>query len=105
MPIVMLTSYSELNQVLKARDAGSTNYLAKPVSAQRVYDLLVNLIERPRRFIVTDTYRGPDRRRKSAAAAYDGPERRGNIPAVAENPDVSLSQGELNVLMQGGDGA
>ena len=65
IPIIMVTAYSELGQVVTARDAGITEFLAKPVSAEAIYRRLVQLIERPRPFVrIGDEYFGPDRRRQ-----------------------------------------
>jgi len=74
VPIIMLTGHSEMGRVVEARDAGVTEFLAKPVSADKVYHRLQQIIERPRTFIKTRRYTGPDRRRK--AVDYTGKERR-----------------------------
>ena len=75
IPIIMLTGHSEKHRVMRARDAGITEFLAKPISATALYERILNLIANPRPFIRTKTYFGPDRRR-NAAASYIGPERR-----------------------------
>jgi two-component system chemotaxis response regulator CheY len=74
VPIVMVTAHTKRIDVIKARDAGVTEFLAKPVSAKSVYEHLAACIESPRPFIKTKTYYGPDRRRRSEP--YDGAERR-----------------------------
>ncbi len=73
--IIMLTGHSEKKRVTAARDAGVTEFLAKPISAKGLYQRIVNIIVNPRPFIRTRTYFGPDRRR-SNSASYVGPERR-----------------------------
>ncbi len=75
VPIIMLTGHSEKRRVTMARDAGVTEFLAKPISANGLYQRLLNVIANPRPFIKTKTYFGPDRRR-SGNAVYLGPERR-----------------------------
>ncbi len=75
VPIIMMTGHSEKRRVTAARDAGITEFLAKPVSAKGLYERIVNVIVNPRPFIRTKTYFGPDRRR-NAASTYTGPERR-----------------------------
>ena len=82
VPIIMMTGHSEKRRVTAARDAGVTEFLAKPVSAKGLYERIVNVILNPRPFIKTKTYFGPDRRR-SASAAYTGPERRKGARADA----------------------
>lgn len=73
--IIMLTGHSEKKRVTAARDAGITEFLAKPISAKGLYERIVNVVVNPRPFIRTRTYFGPDRRR-SNSASYVGPERR-----------------------------
>lgn len=75
VPIIMVTAHTKRINVLQARDAGVTEFLAKPVSARSVYERLATCIEAPRPFVRTAEYYGPDRRRHTEAA-YDGPERR-----------------------------
>jgi CheY-like chemotaxis protein len=75
VPIIMLTGHSERGRVLAARDAGVTEFLVKPISANALHDRIVNVVCNPRPFIRTSTYFGPDRRR-NFNTAYSGPERR-----------------------------
>jgi len=74
-PIIMLTGHSERRRVTAARDAGVTEFMVKPISAKALHQRIVNVIAKPRRYIKTKTYFGPDRRRNSAPG-YTGPERR-----------------------------
>src|SRR6202142_1158587 len=75
VPIVMLTGHSEKKRVVAARDAGITEFLAKPISAKGLYQRIVNVVANPRPFIKTKTYFGPDRRR-NVNPNYVGTERR-----------------------------
>ena len=63
VPIVLLTAHTELHHVCEARDAGMTEFLAKPISAKLVYDRLRMIIENPRPFVRAENFMGPDRRR------------------------------------------
>ena len=72
--IIMVSANSEVNQILAARDAGATEYLAKPVSAKMFYDRIVSVIESKRPFVRVDAFFGPDRRRLDRP--YGGEERR-----------------------------
>jgi CheY-like chemotaxis protein len=76
VPIIMLTAHTEKECVMAARDAGITEFLAKPVSSKALYQRIVSVITSPRPFIKTKTYFGPDRRRNINPGAYTGPERR-----------------------------
>ncbi|MGE3870747.1 MAG: response regulator, partial [Pseudorhodoplanes sp.] len=75
VPIIMLTGHSEKKRVMAARDAGVTEFLAKPLSAKALYQRILNVVANPRHFVKTKTYFGPDRRRNSNPN-YGGPERR-----------------------------
>ncbi|MGA7974988.1 MAG: response regulator [Pseudolabrys sp.] len=81
VPIIMLTGHSERARVMAARDAGITEFLAKPISAKGLYQRIVNVVLNPRPFIRTETYFGPDRRR-NVNPNYNGPERRKGGEAV-----------------------
>ena len=75
VPIVMLTSYAQLDHVRAARDAGVNEFLAKPVSARVILTRLTAVIEHPRPYVRTKAYFGPCRRRRGHDE-YRGPERR-----------------------------
>ena len=87
-PIIMLTGHSEKRRVTYARDAGVTEFLAKPISAKGLYQRILNVVASPRPFIKTKTYFGPDRRRNTNTA-YIGPERRtGGEVEVLQQPSL-----------------
>ncbi len=74
-PIIMISGYTEMHHVTEARNAGVTEFLAKPVSAQALYQRIEEVILRPRQFVRTGTFTGPDRHRHSSKN-YHGPRRR-----------------------------
>jgi DNA-binding response OmpR family regulator len=74
--IIMVTGYTQLEHVHLARDAGVTEFLAKPISANSVLARMTAVIENPRAFVRTPDYFGPCRRRRHDKD-YTGPERRG----------------------------
>jgi two-component system chemotaxis response regulator CheY len=75
VPIIMLTGHSDKKRVMIARDAGITEFLCKPISAKSLYERILNVIAKPRPFVKTKTYFGPDRRR-NVNPNYSGLERR-----------------------------
>jgi CheY-like chemotaxis protein len=88
VPIIMLTGHTERTRVTAARDAGITEFLAKPISAKGLYQRILNVVANPRPFIKTKTYFGPDRRRNTNNA-YIGPERRvGGEMEVMQQPSL-----------------
>lgn len=84
VPIIMVTGYGEMSRVLKARDAGVTEYIIKPISPKALYSLIEAVIERPRRFVRIGEFFGPDRRRH--VVEYEGDDRRG-----MEAPEVTAA--------------
>jgi two-component system, chemotaxis family, chemotaxis protein CheY len=96
VPIIMLTGHTELVKVIEARDSGVHEFLAKPISAKALYARIRTIIEKPREFIKTKRYFGPDRRRNEGD--YKGSERR---VANLEESDGELSQAEVEALLGG----
>lgn len=95
VPIIMMTAYSEKQRVVEARDAGITEFIAKPLSAKTLMARITAVIEHPRPFIRSKRYFGPDRRRRRTSD-YNGPERR---QSVADGGGANLSQDEVEALL------
>lgn len=75
MPIIMVTGHTERPRVEAARDAGVTEFLAKPITAYNLMARLAEIVERPRPFVKSENYFGPDRRRRKSQD-HRGPWRR-----------------------------
>ena len=75
VPIIMITGHTEKYRVEAARDAGVTEFLAKPITAHNLFARIAEIVERPRAFVRCDSYFGPDRRRHDLCD-YTGPWRR-----------------------------
>ncbi|MCB9987991.1 MAG: response regulator [Rhodospirillales bacterium] len=75
VPIILITGYSALSRVAQARDAGVTEFLVKPFSANDLAKRIAYVINKPRDFIDSHDYFGPDRRRR-IQPDYKGPFRR-----------------------------
>jgi CheY-like chemotaxis protein len=75
VPIIMLTAYADKATVEAARDAGVTEFCAKPITATDLYRKVCSVINSPRSFVRTSVYFGPDRRRRTADD-FKGAERR-----------------------------
>ncbi len=70
LPVILLTASGDAEHVLGARKAGATDFLVKPISMNRIVERVINAVTRPRPFIVSSGYMGPDWRR--AAQPADG---------------------------------
>ncbi|HEY9163652.1 MAG TPA: response regulator [Magnetovibrio sp.] len=108
VPIIMLTGHTEMNRVMEARDSGVHEFLAKPISAKKLYSRIRSIIENPRPFVRAGIYFGPDRRRK-LNPNYNGSERRKSDRgmesagggASSSGETAELSQDEINALLNG----
>jgi two-component system, chemotaxis family, chemotaxis protein CheY len=84
VPVIMLTGHTGAEHVREARDAGISEFIAKPLSIKIMMSRLVAVIEQPRPYVRTNSYFGPCRRRRGDED-YRGPERRAdNGKQVAE---------------------
>jgi two-component system, chemotaxis family, chemotaxis protein CheY len=75
LPVIMVSGHTERARILAARDAGVTEFVAKPITANNLFLRIVEIVERPRPFVRAPSYFGPDRRRKNDAF-HVGPWRR-----------------------------
>ncbi len=92
VPIIMLTGHTEMNRVVEARDTGINEFLAKPVSAKKLFARIKSIISHPRQFIRIGRYFGPDRRRRDNPN-YNGAERR-----IGADEQVSDGQAAVDAL-------
>ena len=94
VPIVLLTGNAHQEVVTQARFfSGADAVLVKPVSARRLHECLIALVESDRTFVETETYFGPDRRVKDRP--FEGGDRRGG---------AALAQAEAGPGGPSGDG-
>ncbi|WP_298746809.1 response regulator [uncultured Brevundimonas sp.] len=90
LPIIMMTGHSGKQRVYEARDAGVTEFLAKPITAKAVLDRIQSVIWKPRPFVRTEGYFGPDRRRVSPPQ-FPGPFRRATDAAREASAGASAA--------------
>jgi two-component system chemotaxis response regulator CheY len=115
LPVIMVSAHTELGQVKRARDAGITEFLAKPISAKTLLVRFCSVIDNQRAFVRSSKFIGPDRRRH-VDHAFQGKERRGvPLPPAAVTaetpphpeglpPGGTLSQQEVKTLLKDGQG-
>lgn len=75
VPVILITGYSAIERVAAARDGGVTEFLVKPFSANDLAKRLTYVINKPRDYIDTSDFFGPDRRRRNDPK-YKGPFKR-----------------------------
>ena len=71
MPFIMMSGAADDASVGRARDHGANEFLAKPFSPKSVADRLLAIIDRPRQFVATREYFGPDRKRRADDDVYE----------------------------------
>lgn len=74
LPVVVMSSNSLPEEIKSARDAGMSEYILKPFTANVVQSRLRSLTQAPRTYVESRSFFGPDRRRR--AADFAGSERR-----------------------------
>ncbi|MBL8551023.1 MAG: response regulator [Hyphomonadaceae bacterium] len=75
MPFIVVSGQNLRGIVAAARDAGANAFVAKPVSAGALCQRVRAALEAQPQFVESETYFGPDRRRR-IDPTYRGPERR-----------------------------
>jgi len=80
VPVIMLTATRSQREVEVARRAGVNEFVIKPFTPASVISRIQLVLTKPREFIVSEKYIGPDRRRR-AEISYSGPMRRAADPA------------------------
>lgn len=71
VPFVMVSGAADQQIVEAARDAGVSEFLAKPFSAKSLGDRILEVIKNPRQYVLAPGYFGPDRRRQDRPASWN----------------------------------
>ena len=64
LPIIVCSAYASASLVEESRDCGANEVMVKPVSAEKLAHRILYVIDKPRPFIQSPDFFGPDRRRK-----------------------------------------
>ncbi len=88
IPFMMLTGYSEPKRVQEARAMGCNEFMSKPFTVNALAEKLFTIINKPRQFVHTGSYFGPDRRRQMIP--IEGKERR---VLTYDSPEVEVVNG------------
>lgn len=97
LPIALITAAVTPERAVAARDAGVTEVIEKPLTADDLLAPIYNAITEPRQFVNSPSYFGPDRRRRIAARG--GKERRRHRQVLkTEVARIELSGRHYSVL-------
>lgn len=115
IPIIMLTARADMQSVEVARDAGISEFVAKPFSAKTISNRIIRIIDNPRSFVESPDFVGPCRRRRQDMSV--GPKERrtgtkgkvtpadaklrkqlGEIDAASILDDLAVAEAQANLL-------
>ena len=88
LPIIVCSAYASTELIEESRDKGANEAMVKPVSAEKLAQRILYVIEKPRPYIASPDFFGPDRRRRNEK--YKGPERRTTNPEEIEEEHEQL---------------
>lgn len=93
LPAILLNRSKQQDDVLSALNAGANEYVVKPFTAKSLLSAVHAVIERPRPFVVSPNYVGPDRRMPSSLTALIPPRPKGKCKRVASPLTVASLDG------------
>lgn len=100
LPILVVSGDTRTSMVKSARDCGANMVIAKPMSPASLYERLAWVAFRPRKFIETATYFGPDRRFKIEGLPNGKGRRAGdNQVEIKAEEGPTLSQDDIDSLL------
>lgn len=97
-PFILVTSFATYDSVMASRNAGATEFVKKPFSAEALVARLREVVERPRPFVSSTNFFGPDRRRRSEIMEKNT-ERRLRQPSLFDTGD--MKQSDINAAFRG----
>lgn len=78
LPVIICSAYASRELVEQSRDAGANEVMVKPVSAAKLGQRILHVIDNPRPYVRVGEFFGPDRRRK--VEKFSGEDRRKTKP-------------------------
>nr|QQZ49388.1 hypothetical protein JKL49_20585 [Phenylobacterium glaciei] len=100
VPVVMVTGQRSERDVQIARLAGVNEFVIKPFTPAALLSRIQLVLRKPRHFIISEAYVGPDRRRK-VELNYSGPLRRTCDPEeVADEVEREVARETISVELE-----
>jgi CheY-like chemotaxis protein len=96
LPYILMSGEADEGLVFNCRDVGVSEILAKPFSVQTLMTKIMQVIERPRPYVLNRNFFGPDRRRLKTPLPSDAEDRR--VMPKDKVRRFSSGQTNLNVL-------
>jgi len=100
VPVIIVTGLRSEADVRMARRAGVNEFVIKPFTPAGLLSRIQLVLAKPRPFIVSEDYIGPDRRRR-AEGVYAGPLRRNTDPeAVVDEMERAAARETISVELE-----
>lgn len=100
VPVVIVTAHRSQREVEEARRAGVNEFVIKPFTPAALLSRIQLVLTKPRPFIVSESYIGPDRRRR-VELSYSGPLRRMSDPEeVVDSVERSSTRETISVELE-----
>jgi CheY-like chemotaxis protein len=100
VPVIIVTAHRSQREVEEARKAGVNEFVIKPFTPAALLSRIEMVLTRPRPFIVSEVYIGPDRRRR-VELSYSGPLRRMSDPdEVVDAVERSATRDTISVELE-----
>ncbi|WP_374470042.1 response regulator [Phenylobacterium sp.] len=100
VPVIIVTAHRSQREVEEARKAGVNEFVIKPFTPAALLSRIEMVLTRPRPFIVSEAYIGPDRRRR-VELSYSGPLRRMTDPdEVVDSVERSATRETISVELE-----
>lgn len=101
IPVLVATPYSHMRNVARARDAGASLVIKKPVSPQVLYEHISWAASSTRNFIESEGYVGPDRRFKFLGPPGGVGRRESDLAGdIGAATEPNMSQDEIDALIK-----
>jgi CheY-like chemotaxis protein len=100
IPVIIVTAHRSQHEVEQARKAGVNEFVIKPFTPAALLSRIQLVLTKPRPFIVSEAYIGPDRRRR-VELSYSGPLRRMSDPdEVVDSVERSSTRETISVELE-----
>ena len=96
LPVILCTVYTDFAKIVEARDAGVSEILAKPITPMSIFHKTVAAVHKPRPFINSLHFHGPDRRRRHLPRAGKIERRACNNSVMNQSAATANLSGAIN---------
>ena len=100
MPIIMISQPRPRQEIERARDAGVTEFIITPVAPITIQNRLTAVREKPRDFIQSARFAGPDRRRRKRHAAGPSYKRMADVEAGLTTPMQAARAAAVSLVQE-----